>query len=76
MKEAGLQPEACILKKITQLHECLQVRHGVMLVGPTGSGKTTVLRVGRIIVNGIIIVKILFLFFYIIYYFFNKYKSY
>lgn len=63
MKEAGLQPEACILKKITQLHECLQVRHGVMLVGPTGSGKTTVLRVGRIIVNGIIIVKILFLFF-------------
>nr|XP_033183004.1 dynein heavy chain 6, axonemal [Bombus vancouverensis nearcticus] len=44
MKEAGLQPEVCILKKITQLHECLQVRHGVMLVGPTGSGKTTVLR--------------------------------
>lgn len=51
MKEAGLQSEACILKKITQLHECLQVRHGVMLVGPTGSGKTTVLRVGRIIVR-------------------------
>ncbi|KAK9295362.1 hypothetical protein QLX08_010308 [Tetragonisca angustula] len=44
LKEAKLQPETCILKKVTQLHECLQVRHGVMLVGPTGSGKTTVLR--------------------------------
>ncbi|XP_031370421.1 dynein heavy chain 6, axonemal isoform X2 [Apis dorsata] len=43
MKEAQLQPEACILKKVTQLHECLQVRHGVMLVGPTGAGKTSVL---------------------------------
>ncbi|KAG9435569.1 dynein heavy chain 6, axonemal isoform X1 [Apis mellifera carnica] len=43
MKEAKLQPEACILKKVTQLHECLQVRHGVMLVGPTGAGKTSVL---------------------------------
>ncbi|CAD1473370.1 unnamed protein product, partial [Heterotrigona itama] len=44
LKEAKLQPETCILKKVTQLHECLQVRHGVMLVGPTGSGKTTILR--------------------------------
>ncbi|XP_043248669.1 dynein axonemal heavy chain 6 [Colletes gigas] len=44
LKEANLQPEYCTLKKAIQLHECLQVRHGVMLVGPTGSGKTTVLR--------------------------------
>ncbi|CAL7933549.1 unnamed protein product [Xylocopa violacea] len=44
LKDANFQPETCILKKVTQLHECLQVRHGVMLVGPTGSGKTTVLR--------------------------------
>ncbi|CAK9798189.1 Dynein axonemal heavy chain 6 [Anthophora quadrimaculata] len=44
LQEANLQPEVCILKKVTQLHECLQVRHGVMLVGPTGSGKTSVLR--------------------------------
>ncbi|XP_054012221.1 dynein axonemal heavy chain 6 [Hylaeus anthracinus] len=44
LKHANLQPEYCTLKKAIQLHECLQVRHGVMLVGPTGSGKTTVLR--------------------------------
>nr|XP_031828293.1 dynein heavy chain 6, axonemal [Nomia melanderi] len=44
LEEANLQPENCTLKKAIQLHECLQVRHGVMLVGPTGSGKTTVLR--------------------------------
>ncbi|XP_015429803.1 PREDICTED: dynein heavy chain 6, axonemal, partial [Dufourea novaeangliae] len=44
MEEARLQPERCTLKKAIQLHECLQVRHGVMLVGPTGAGKTTVLR--------------------------------
>ncbi|XP_076676367.1 dynein heavy chain at 16F [Andrena cerasifolii] len=41
--EANLQPKECTLKKAIQLHECLQVRHGVMLVGPTGAGKTTVL---------------------------------
>lgn len=45
MKEAGLQPEGCSIKKVIQLHETMRVRHGVMLVGPTGSGKSTVLRV-------------------------------
>ncbi|XP_012153033.2 dynein heavy chain at 16F [Megachile rotundata] len=44
LEEANLQPEECTVRKAIQLHECLQVRHGVMLVGPTGSGKTTVLR--------------------------------
>ncbi|XP_043266980.1 dynein axonemal heavy chain 6 [Venturia canescens] len=47
MNDAGLQPENCSIEKTIQLHETMQVRHGVMLVGPTGSGKTTVLRTLR-----------------------------
>ena len=31
--------------KLLQLHQVLQLRHGVMLVGPTASGKTTAWRV-------------------------------
>lgn len=45
MRDAGLQPEVCSIVKTIQLHETMLVRHGVMLVGPTGSGKTTVLQV-------------------------------
>ncbi|XP_043475594.1 dynein axonemal heavy chain 6 isoform X1 [Leptopilina heterotoma] len=44
MRDAGLQPELCSIVKTIQLHETMLVRHGVMLVGPTGSGKTTVLQ--------------------------------
>ncbi|KAI4494191.1 hypothetical protein M0802_009060 [Mischocyttarus mexicanus] len=39
----GMQPEQCTVKKAIQLHETMVVRHGVMLVGPTGSGKSTIL---------------------------------
>ena len=45
MEEANLQPEKCSINKVIQFHETMIVRHGVMLVGPTGSGKSTVLHV-------------------------------
>lgn len=47
--ELGLQPVAPFLTKVVQLYETTVVRHGLMLVGPTMSGKTCcykVLQVG------------------------------
>ncbi|XP_075229380.1 dynein heavy chain at 16F [Lycorma delicatula] len=43
--EHSLQPERCTSVKVIQLLETMIVRHGVMTVGPTGGGKTTVLNV-------------------------------
>jgi len=36
-----LQPTQPFIDKIIQLYDTIQVRHGLMLVGPTGGGKTS-----------------------------------
>ncbi|KAH0628434.1 hypothetical protein JD844_009589 [Phrynosoma platyrhinos] len=45
MLSKGLQPEDTMVHKVIQLYETMLVRHGVMLVGPTGGGKTTVYQI-------------------------------
>ncbi|XP_068083916.1 dynein axonemal heavy chain 6 [Anabrus simplex] len=45
MTEDNLQPEPCMILKVIQYHETMIVRHGVMLVGPTGGGKSTVIQI-------------------------------
>uniref|UniRef100_A0A8C5PZV6 AAA+ ATPase domain-containing protein n=1 Tax=Leptobrachium leishanense TaxID=445787 RepID=A0A8C5PZV6_9ANUR len=43
--ELGLQPWESQLEKVVQFYNQIVARHGVMLVGPTGGGKTTVRRI-------------------------------
>ena len=42
LKQRNLQAPAPFVAKVLQLFETLNVRFGVMLVGPTGSGKSEV----------------------------------
>jgi dynein heavy chain len=41
--DKGLQAPECFVRKVIQLFETMVVRHGVMLVGPTGGGKTSII---------------------------------
>ena len=41
----GLQPVSFFISKVIQLYEMIVVRHGLMLVGPTGGGKSMNLHV-------------------------------
>lgn len=44
-QDFGLHVVPAQIAKVIQFYETLEVRHGVMLVGPTGGGKTTVYRI-------------------------------
>ncbi|KXS09529.1 hypothetical protein M427DRAFT_128896 [Gonapodya prolifera JEL478] len=41
MKEKNLIAVPAMIDRIVQLYDTMKIRHGVMLVGPTGGGKTT-----------------------------------
>ena len=43
-EKTNLQPLPVFITKCTQLYETIVVRHGLMLVGPTGGGKSNILQ--------------------------------
>jgi dynein heavy chain len=45
--ETGLIHYSHWVKKVVQLYETTEVRHGIMVIGPTGGGKTQIFRILR-----------------------------
>jgi dynein heavy chain len=50
-RNLNMQPEKRFLEKILQLYDTIQVRHGLMLVGPTGGGKSSCHKVLQTAIN-------------------------
>jgi len=53
LKELNLNPIPGFVKKVYQLLETMEVRHGIMLVGATGSGKTSNFNVLKLAISRI-----------------------
>ena len=45
LSKNNLQAKEKFMRKIIQLYDMIKCRHGLMIVGPAGSGKTTTYRV-------------------------------
>ncbi|KAG5177491.1 dynein heavy chain and region D6 of dynein motor-domain-containing protein [Tribonema minus] len=45
IEDHGLQPHPFFITKVIQLYEMIVVRHGLMVVGPTGGGKSSNIKV-------------------------------
>ena len=54
MEQLGLKPLEVQIDKVVQLYETMMTRHTTMVVGPTGSGKSTVVEILKRVENTVI----------------------